>query len=253
MDDDYDIDALLREQDELMNDPVIDEAYWEDAVEAEEQPTAAATTTAATATAAPAIRALNAFKPSSSSSAFPSTTAAKKLSAQELAKELQALRKELVHGRDGTGATFLQVAAGLATAEPFAHKDPQRAQFCQARPEIGEQHVTCVLASGARVFLSRRPPLPRVAGAGSGDRAARGAGGLQQLLSKSMVELLQEAQAVETHALAQKHQAEVPFPCLVEDVVVTHPGRLMMSPRPPPTSVSRVGGAQGTGRTRTVI
>jgi len=214
MDDDFDLDALLREEDDLLNEPVIDDAYWEEVAAADEQQqgstsaaAAAPTVTSTNAAAAPAaVRALNAFKPSSSSSSSSSSSVGKKkLTAQELALELQALRKELAHGRDGTGATFLQVAAGMVSAEPLAHKDPASAQFCQSRPAIGQPHVTCVLASGTRVFLARRPSLPRTAG-DSNDRPRHG--GLQQLLSKSMVELLQEAQAVETHALAQKHRAE---------------------------------------------
>jgi len=186
MDDDFDLDALLREEDDLLNEPVIDDAYWEEVAAADEQQqgstsaaAAAPTVTSTIAAAAPAaVRALNAFKPSSSSSSSSSSSVGKKkLTAQELALELQALRKELAHGRDGTGATFLQVAAGMVSAEPLAHKDPASAQFCQSRPAIGQPHVTCVLASGTRVFLARRPSLPRTAG-DSNDRPRHG--GLQQ-------------------------------------------------------------------------
>jgi hypothetical protein len=37
MDDDFDLDALLREEDDLMNEPVIDDAYWEEVAAADER------------------------------------------------------------------------------------------------------------------------------------------------------------------------------------------------------------------------
>ena len=121
-----------------------------------------------------------------------------KLTAHELALELQAMRKELGQNKDVGAQSFIQLSAAFVSMEPLFRKvnDGCKARCLLTRPEMNRPHVTCVLNNGSRVFLSRRPP--RVHKENHAHRVPLGT----NLLSKPMTELLHEAQAMEVQVWA---------------------------------------------------
>ena len=114
-----------------------------------------------------------------------------KLSAHDLALELQAMRKELGQNKDVGAQSFVQLSSAFVSMEPLFRKVQDTGGYLLSRPEMNRPHVTCVLNNGSRVFLTRRPP--RVYTENRNSRIPMGT----NLLSKPMTELLHEAQAME--------------------------------------------------------
>ena len=197
---DDDMEWLLAEEEamaEELQDTQHDDEYMPDADEEDlnHHHNAAPSATNKAAVPLTAAGALNTLSVRSSSSIPPRKV---KLTAHELALELQAMRKELGQNKDAGSQSFVQLSSEFVSKEPLFWRDVGSASIVHSRPEMNKPHVTCVLASGARVFLHRRSHR-----ATSHTRMPAGS-----LLSKSIVELLKEAKAIEVHVLAQKQQIE---------------------------------------------
>ena len=193
MDFDDDLDALMQ-----LEEQVHEEQYEPEEWSEEEQPEDD-THDKGSNEKPTAMTALNGA-PKQGTTSRPLTVAKKiqtKLTAHELALELQAMRKELGQNKDIGAQSFVQLSAAFVSMEPLFRKVNDGcclARCLLSRPEMNRPHVTCVLNNGSRVFLSRRPPRVHTE---NSHRVPVGT----NLLSKPMTELLHEAQAMEVQVI----------------------------------------------------
>ena len=95
--------------------------------------------------------------------------------------------------------------SGLDAARLLVPTCKDTTRFLHTRPEIGSnrsrQPLTCVLSDGSRVFLKRRADRLSSLGIKYGSTDASSSG---KLLSKTMIELLQEAKDMQVMSVAAK-------------------------------------------------
>ena len=150
------------------------------------------------------------------------------LTPAQLAVELQAMRKVLDLQNVNLKHTNTSLTVELITSQPLIKKDAQSnvKKFLHARPDINEinrthANRTCILDNGTKFFLRKRENFHGNRGS---DRASGSAGsssstsgiineknekyGVGNLLSRSMNELLKEADNMKIKTLAKKEKYE---------------------------------------------
>ena len=133
------------------------------------------------------------------------------LTSRELAVELQELRKEIdSQNTDIRRLGNIQKSYEMITQMPSLQKDPNARTFLHSRPDVCSKNVPCILENGSRFFLRKRKSCLGNRGHenSEGDTGSSTSmnisGKSDNLLSKSMDELLKEADNLKIRNLTNK-------------------------------------------------
>ena len=128
------------------------------------------------------------------------------LTPKELAMELQEMRKEIDNQTvDLRRLGNIQNKSEMITQLPLLQKDETASNYLHTRPEINTPHRTCILENGSRFFLKRRVNL--LGSRGSENSVEKYDSRMPgNLLSKSMSELLKEADNLKIKSIANKER-----------------------------------------------
>ena len=128
------------------------------------------------------------------------------LTPKELAKELQEIRREIdSRNMDLKRLGGSQNTVVMITQQPFLRKDSEASSFLHSRPELSAHNRTCILDDGSRFFLRKRENF--LGGRGSAHSAVRNdTRTIGNLLSKSMTDLLKEADLLKIKSIANKER-----------------------------------------------
>ena len=137
------------------------------------------------------------------------------LTSRELAVELQELRKEMdSQNTDIRRLGNIQKNYEMITQMPSLQRDPNAGTFLHSRPDVRSKNVPCILENGSRFFLRKRTNCLGNRGhensegdTGSSTATSKNKSGKSEnLLSKSMDELLKEADNLKIRNLTKKER-----------------------------------------------
>jgi hypothetical protein len=140
------------------------------------------------------------------------------LTSRELAVELQELRKEMdSQNTDIRRLGNIQKNYEMITQMPSLQKDPNASTFLHSRPDVCSKNVPCILENGSRFFLRKRTNCLGNRGhensegdTGSSTSTSKNKSGKSEnLLSKSMDELLKEADNLKIRNLTNKERIKI--------------------------------------------
>jgi hypothetical protein len=128
------------------------------------------------------------------------------LTPKELAMELQEMRKEIDnHTVDLRRLGNIQSKSEMITQLPLFRKDETASNYLHTRPEMNTPHRTCILENGSRFFLKCRANF--LGNRGSENTVEKYDTRMSgNLLSKSMSDLLKEADNLKIKSLANKER-----------------------------------------------
>ena len=131
----------------------------------------------------------------------------------ELAKELQIMREEMTaKSGNNVSNTNIRVNSDMITHLPLFQKIKNSKQFLHTRPEIEKSHNTCVLDNGTRFYLKKRNCSNGSRGSNRNNLKASNVDSRiieGNLLSKSMIELLKEADNIKIQNMTRKKTSEL--------------------------------------------
>jgi hypothetical protein len=128
------------------------------------------------------------------------------LTPKELAMELQEMRKEIDnHTVDLRRLVKVQSKSEMITQLPLFRRDETSSNYLHTRPEINAPQRTCILENGSRFFLKRR--VNYLGNRGSENTVEKYDTRMSgNLLSKSMSDLLKEADNLKIKSIANKER-----------------------------------------------